>query len=89
MCTDQSLILSESFLNTKSKFLPKTFDVTLMNTDEKFIHWRIDIYGSLTDKLINHLKKNGYSLKYVLAHSVLDINQKLDIKLTLGLKYRI
>lgn len=56
---DQAFILSESFLKTKTDIMPKTLEVLLMNTDKKFIHWRINMFGSLTDKLISHLKKNG------------------------------
>lgn len=76
---DQALILNENFLKSKPFYFK---DIDLMNTDDKFFHYRINCHG-IDMKKINLLKKNGYSIK-----SIYPTCTDMD-KFSISLKWKI
>ena len=87
---DKALILNENFLNY-SKQLPKIIEKELMNTDQKYFHYRISVYG-LTSKMINHLKNNGFfikSINCIQGYNYLE-NEKIHYAhISISLKWKI
>ena len=78
---DKSLIMNESFLKSKPFYFK---NIDLMNTDDKFFHYRIEAFG-IDMKKISLLKKNGYSIKSIYP----SCTQTNDPIMNISLKWKI